>query len=277
MGADCSNCKCTNGEEEKILVIPELERHQIKEARRQKLEQDKATVSKSKKSLNKEILQEILDYNPGLEKKIVKVQSLIRTYKARTLYKNVLKKLSENQLYFTSDELFETLSRNAYKDLIKHNTEFRYQTGAVYSGEWLGGFRNGFGKMTWPDGTYYEGMWSFGFAEGEGFYLNANGTYMRGEFRYNKLNGRGECFNKEISYKYIGMWINDLQNGQGTETWTDGAEYLGIFENGNKEKFGKYCWSDSSYYIGEWKDNKINGYVSSNFNFLGCLLLVRWP
>jgi len=36
---------------------------------------------------------------------------------------------------------------------------YRYKSGAIYEGEWIGGFRDGFGQMTWPDGATYIGNW----------------------------------------------------------------------------------------------------------------------
>lgn len=277
MGADCSNCKCTNGEDEKILVIPDVDKISSKDNRKYKLHNDKlssiksSTVNKAKNSLSRELLNNILDYNPGLEKKLIKIQGLFKMYRDRKIYLSVLNKIRESQIYFTSEEAFETLK--SYKDTENtenifynpntklHKATYTYKSNAVYSGEWKGGFRHGYGKMLWPDNTYYEGMWNLGVAEGEGMIVYSNGNYSRGEFKHNKLNGRGEYHNNETIYKYIGIWVNDFQNGQGTESWPDGSEYLGLFENGNKEKFGKYCWVDGSYYIGEWKDNKINGYV----------------
>lgn len=262
MGADCSNCKCANGEEEKILIIPEADKHLTKE-RKAKLEKEKAQPAKSKVTLNKEILNEILEYNPGLESKIIKVQSLIRRYKDRNIYKVVLAKIRETQAYFTSEEAYETVTNSLFRESSSYSATYTYKSGAIYTGEWQGGFRHGFGKMRWQDGTLYEGFWNLGSAEGEGKLTYTNGNYMKGHFRHNKLNGHGECFNLEMNYKYVGTWVNDLQCGQGTETWPDGSQYLGLFENSNKERFGKYLWVDQSFYIGEWKDNKINGLVSN--------------
>jgi hypothetical protein len=120
--------------------------------------------------------------------------------------------------------------------------------------------------MKWSDGTYYEGEWNLGFAEGKGMLVYQNGDYMKGEFVYNKLNGFGECFNNELGYEYKGYWENDLQSGQGSESWPDGSEYIGLYEFGKKDGFGKYNWTDGSYFIGEWKDNKIHGLVRNFFN-----------
>ena len=42
------------------------------------------------------------------------------------------------------------------------------ESGATYSGQWLGGFRHGKGKITFTDGAVYEGDWNLGHAQGEG-------------------------------------------------------------------------------------------------------------
>ncbi len=64
--------------------------------------------------------------------------------------------------YFTEEECKETLY-----GVFKGNTEktkliiktYKYKNGAVFNGEWLGGFRHGKGTMKWPDGAMYEGEW----------------------------------------------------------------------------------------------------------------------
>jgi hypothetical protein len=36
---------------------------------------------------------------------------------------------------------------------------FTLKNGAVYTGQWLMGMRDGFGTQLWPDGSRYEGQW----------------------------------------------------------------------------------------------------------------------
>jgi len=45
---------------------------------------------------------------------------------------------------------------------------YKYNTGAVYRGTWLGGFRDGKGEIFWKDGTSYRGEWVLGHAHGQG-------------------------------------------------------------------------------------------------------------
>jgi hypothetical protein len=92
MGADCSNCKCTNREDEKILLIDNADKisHQMKmDSRKDKLEM----IEKSKsQSVGRSNLKDVLNQNPPLVAKIVKLQALIRKYRDRKIYKVILKK-----------------------------------------------------------------------------------------------------------------------------------------------------------------------------------------
>lgn len=58
--------------------------------------------------------------------------------------------------------------------------QFTYKSGAIYNGEWLGGFRHGKGKMKWLDGTIYEGEWSYGQAYGQGKFIHINNDTYEG-------------------------------------------------------------------------------------------------
>jgi len=107
MGGDCSSCKCTNGEEEKILIInQDIERSNIKDTRKNKLDthqnnstnniekyKAKNTGQQHNAILSKERLHEIYEYNPGLEKKIIKIQGLVRKFKDRSIYLIVRNKI----------------------------------------------------------------------------------------------------------------------------------------------------------------------------------------
>lgn len=113
MGGDCSSCKCGNNEEEKILIInPDAEK--TKDFRKNKLESrnssstnhlEKYSHQKEQKVrgqpiTNKERLNEILEYNPGLEQKIIKIQSLIRKYKDRSIYLMVRNRIRVSKYKF---------------------------------------------------------------------------------------------------------------------------------------------------------------------------------
>ena len=68
---------------------------------------------------------------------------------------------------------------------IKHNTRqqrkpYKYKTGAVYEGEWVGGFRDGLGQMTWADGAQYIGQWALNKAHGKGKFIHVEGDIYDG-------------------------------------------------------------------------------------------------
>ena len=95
MGVDCSNCRCTNREEEKILIIENSDKinNSKIDTRKERLE----TMEKTKNSTTKRPnMTEILNQNPNIYYKIVKLQSMIRRYRDRKTYKAILKKFRVN-------------------------------------------------------------------------------------------------------------------------------------------------------------------------------------
>lgn len=60
------------------------------------------------------------------------------------------------------------------------NTHRYKVSGAIYSGEWLGGFRHGNGVMTWDDGARFEGNWILGRAYGKGTFTHTKGEVYDG-------------------------------------------------------------------------------------------------
>lgn len=91
MGVDCSHCKCTNREDEKILIIENSNNQEkimnVIESRKEKIN----SIEKVKNN-NKSRLHEILQSNPNMINKIIKLQSLIKKYRNQKVYKAILKK-----------------------------------------------------------------------------------------------------------------------------------------------------------------------------------------
>ncbi len=91
MGVDCSHCKCTNREDEKILIIENSNNNQEKmmsviESRREKNSIEKV------KNTSKTRINEILRSKPNMITKIIKLQALIKKYRNRKVYKAIQKK-----------------------------------------------------------------------------------------------------------------------------------------------------------------------------------------
>ena len=53
----------------------------------------------------------------------------------------------------------------------------------MYSGHWLGGFRHGRGRITYPGGEVFEGEWHYGVPFGAGSFTHADGETFTGAFR----------------------------------------------------------------------------------------------
>ena len=87
MGADCSNCKCTLNDEEKILIINQDEKVFHKETRKK--------VAKSK-TASKTIMNNVDDKKTSLQiqemKKFSKFNFLVRKFLDRKIYLLVRKK-----------------------------------------------------------------------------------------------------------------------------------------------------------------------------------------
>lgn len=97
MGVDCSNCKCTNREDEKILIIENSNQEKIMnaiESRREKMN----SIEKVKNT-NRNKLYDLFETEPNLKKKIIKLQSLIKKHRNRKVYKAILKKFRVIFLY----------------------------------------------------------------------------------------------------------------------------------------------------------------------------------
>ena len=96
---------------------------------------------------------------------VVKLQSTIRGFLQRIKFQRLRNQYNAKKTkYFTTTESRQTVTQTTI--LRPTFATFRYSTGAVYEGDWLGGLRHGTGKMTWPDGTYYLGKWAFNAAHG---------------------------------------------------------------------------------------------------------------
>jgi len=55
--------------------------------------------------------------------------------------------------------------------------------------------------------------------------------------------------------RYVGNWLNDIQHGQGEESWNNATtKYEGDFFKGKKHGKGKFIWEDGSFYEGDFVD-----------------------
>lgn len=143
---------------------------------------------------------------------------------------------------------------------------WKFSTGAVYDGQWLGAARDGMGKMCWPDGAEYVGEWVQNTATGCGMFSHTDGDTYIGQWRSNLAHGHG-VFKGQDGMIYTGEFFDDLQDGFGELSCPDGSRFRGKFEQSRKTT-GCYNWPDNSYYEGEWAEHRIHGagIYSSNDN-----------
>ena len=87
--------------------------------------------------------------------------------------------------------------------------KFSYASGASYTGEWLGGFRDGYGTMKWPDGAYYQGSWSYGYPFGFGKFTHIDGEVYSGEWKSPYASSRLQYSGSPKSLEEISKKIAD--------------------------------------------------------------------
>ena len=172
--------------------------------------------------------------------------------------------------YFMKVEALETVSNerkfdpSAEKQVLPTYT---YKTGSRYTGEWLGGFRHGYGTMEWEDGAAYQGQWQQGKAHGYGRFIHVNGDQYIGEWRDDKFNGWGVYHKKDE--KSEGPVVLEgsfkgykLQGFGRLKIVKEDTLYEGNFHKGAKEGWGVLYWPDDSKIEGFWARGKLNGIVS---------------
>ena len=214
--------------------------------------------------------------------KIIKIQSVYRSYISRKNYNRNLKSiLLKNQI-----ELFNEL----YENYMKYNTKLAesligYKLDKtkikkrekeknlktyilIYSHDHIKNFysgevninnnRNGYGIRLFNDGTKYEGEWEKNDFTGYGRIIKSNGDLYEGNFNKGKICGFG-IVKKLNGYVYKGEFINGMKNGYGIEE-NENYEYKGEFIKDIRNGKGKlYLKKNKEIYEGEFNQGKING------------------
>ena len=79
---------------------------------------------------------------------IIKLQAFWRGHRARRVLSLLRAKQLGSSKYFTQEEARETISKRLYDpDQPREQRQpYQFKTGAIYTGQWKGGFRDGFGE-----------------------------------------------------------------------------------------------------------------------------------
>ena len=144
-------------------------------------------------------------------KLIVKIQAWWRGYTTRRMIGLLRSKQLGSSKYFTQEEARETVSQRIYKanQPRENRPPYKFKTGAIYQGQWKGGFRDGFGEQTWPDGAKYSGEWRENRAHGKGKFIHVDGDVYDGFWANDKANGPG-VYKHVNGAMYEGEWKDDL-------------------------------------------------------------------
>jgi len=133
-----------------------------------------------------------------------------------------------------------------------------FRSGSVYSGQWAGNNRHGFGTQSWPDGAGYVGIWRNNKAEGRGSFTFPDGGVYIGEWKDNKFHGLG-AYHDITRTVYRGEWRHGVRCGRGVEQSGE-TTYAGTFRSGVKDGSGVCAWAGGGEYAGEWRANQIRGH-----------------
>lgn len=140
------------------------------------------------------------------------MQALWRGYTARRLASMLRANQLGSSKYFTQDEARETVNGGRKYDpnaAREQRDPYRFKSGAIYTGEWKGGFRDGFGEQVWTDGAKYVGEWRDNRAHGKGKFIHVDGDVYEGFWANDKANGPGS-YQHVNGAMYEGEWKDDL-------------------------------------------------------------------
>ena len=159
--------------------------------------------------------------------------------------------------------------------------------GEIYTGNFMYGLPNGFGKLLLESKAEYVGEFEDGLKFGYGIYKSENGEKYEGEFRNNLKEGvgilklsfltfYGEFKNDtceglcRIVYDNNSVYEGEIHNcileGYGVLKKNNGDEYEGEFRNSKMEGIGRYRFNYGDEYLGRFRDNKFNGKGMINYN-----------
>ncbi|KAJ7345459.1 hypothetical protein JRQ81_001409 [Phrynocephalus forsythii] len=151
----------------------------------------------------------------------------------------------------------------------------KWPDGRMYSGMFRNGLEDGHGEYTvlnkiLKKSDRYVGYWKEGKMCGQGIYSYATGEVYEGSFQDNMRHGHGLLRSGKLTSSspsmFIGQWVTDKKSGYGVfDDITRGEKYMGMWQDdlcqGNGVVgFGVLFSEDDTMYEGEFSDNwTLNG------------------
>ncbi|CAG9313101.1 unnamed protein product [Blepharisma stoltei] len=142
-----------------------------------------------------------------------KIQNAWRIYYNVNQYLQFRSYRKSNHDYFSYEYNKETVSPAAGILKRKKKKPYTYDNGATYKGDWVGGFRDGYGIMNWVDGSKYEGEWSYGYPFGAGTFIYKGEDIYEGEWISPYAHARSKNNSSPDGYLWLYKKCKEAKSG----------------------------------------------------------------
>ncbi|XP_035754976.1 alsin isoform X3 [Egretta garzetta] len=145
----------------------------------------------------------------------------------------------------------------------------KWADGRMYSGTFRTGLEDGYGEYRMPNKAlnkddHYVGYWKEGKMCGHGVYSYATGEVYEGCFQDNMRHGHGLLRSGKLTSSspsmFIGQWTMDKKSGYGVfDDITRGEKYMGMWQDDLCQGNGVVVTQFGLYYEGAFSTNKMMG------------------
>lgn len=145
----------------------------------------------------------------------------------------------------------------------------KWADGRMYSGMFRNGLEDGHGEYKVPNkmlnkSDCYVGYWKEGKMCGQGIYSYATGEVYEGSFQDNMRHGHGLLRSGKLTSSsptmFIGQWVMDKKTGYGVfDDITRGEKYMGMWQDDLCQGNGVVVTQFGLYYEGAFNNNKMMG------------------
>ncbi|XP_023616051.1 alsin isoform X3 [Myotis lucifugus] len=145
----------------------------------------------------------------------------------------------------------------------------KWPDGKMYSGTFRNGLEDGYGEYRIPNKAlskedHYVGHWKEGKMCGQGVYSYASGEVFEGCFQDNMRHGHGLLRSGKLTSSspsmFIGQWVMDKKSGYGVfDDITSGEKYMGMWQDDVCQGNGVVVTQFGLYYEGNFHLNKMMG------------------
>ncbi|XP_049335273.1 alsin isoform X1 [Astyanax mexicanus] len=145
----------------------------------------------------------------------------------------------------------------------------KWPDGRMYTGTFKNGLEDGYGDYIVPNknlnkSDHYQGHWKDGKMHGFGNFRYATGELYEGSFQDNMRHGHGMLrsgkLNSTSPSVFIGQWLHDKKTGYGVfDDITRGEKYMGLWQEDLRQGNGVIVTQFGLYYEGAFSNNKMMG------------------